>query len=92
MSVTVKVPPLLRRVTGRLDRIEIEAPDVAGCLAELTERYPDTKSHLFDDSGELKSSVVINVNGKDIQSVSGLQTSLKTGDVVNILLAHPAMG
>lgn len=92
MSAKVKIPPLLRRVAGRLDVVEVDATDIVDCLGKLGERFPGIKSHLFDEKGRLKSNVVINLNGKDVQSLSGLQTTLKSGDVVNILLAHPAMG
>ena len=92
MSVKVKIPPLLRTATGRRNVVEVEAGDVSGCLNKMGEQFPGTKSHLFDENGELKSSVTINVNGQNIQSLAGLQTALKPEDVVNILLAHPAMG
>ena len=39
----------------------------------------------------MKEIILINVNGKDMRSLSGLQTPVKSGDVVNILLAHPAI-
>ena len=91
MSVQVKVPPLLRQVTGRLAVVEVDATHVAECLGKLEERFPRIKSHLFDEKGELKSSIIINVNGKDMRSLSGLQTPVKSGDVVNILLAHPVI-
>jgi molybdopterin converting factor small subunit len=91
MSVKVKIPPLLRSVTGRRNVVEVEAGDVAGCLNKMVECFPGTKSHLFDENGELKSSVTINVNGKDIRSLSGPQTPVTSGDVVNILLAHPVI-
>ena len=92
MSVKVKIPPLLRTATRRQKVVEVEGGNVADCLDKMGELFPGTKSHLFDENGELKSSVTINVNGKDVHSLSGLKTALEPEDVVNILLAHPAMG
>ncbi|MFH1623758.1 MAG: MoaD/ThiS family protein [Pseudomonadota bacterium] len=91
MSVQVKIPPLLRQVTGRQGVLEVDATDVTECLGKMEERFPRIKSHLFDEKGELKSNIIINVNGKDMRSLSGLQTPVKSGDVVNILLAHPGI-
>jgi len=91
MSIQVKIPPLLRQVTGRLAVVEVDATHVAECLGKLEERFPLIKGHLFDEKGKLKSSIIINVNGKDMRSLSGLQTPVKSGDVVNVLLAHPAI-
>lgn len=91
MSVQVKIPPLLRQVAGRLRVLEVDAAHVDECLDKLKERFPRIKDHLFDEKDELKFNIIINVNGKDMRSLSGLQTPVTSGDVVNILLAHPVI-
>ena len=43
MSVTVKIPTPLRRVTDGVDQIEADSDQLAGALAQLNEQFPGIK-------------------------------------------------
>ena len=87
MSVTVKIPTPLRRVTGGVDQIEADSDQLAGALAQLNEQFPGIKERLFNDEGALHRFVNIYVNGEDVRFLSGLETPLKEGDEVSIVPA-----
>ena len=87
MSVTVKIPTPLRRVTDGVDQIEADSDQLAGALAQLNEQFPGIKERLFNDEGTLHRFVNIYVNGEDVRFLSGLETPLKEGDEVSIVPA-----
>ncbi len=87
MSVTVKIPTPLRRVTDGVDQIEADSDQLAGVLAQLNEQFPGIKERLFNDEGALHRFVNIYVNGEDVRFLSGLDTPLKEGDEVSIVPA-----
>jgi molybdopterin converting factor small subunit len=61
---------------------------VSELLKSLTERYGDTFAKwLFTGSGELHHSIVIFVNGENIQDIGGLSVKLgEQGDQVEIIM------
>ena len=87
MSVTVKIPTPLRRVTDGVDQIEADSDQLAGALAQLNEQFPGIKERLFNDEGALHRFVNIYVNVEDVRFLSGLETPLKEGDEVSIVPA-----
>ena len=88
MSVTVRIPAPLRKVTGER---EVVTADGGGSLLEtinrLDQEYPGLKERICDESGELRRFVNIYVNREDVRFLSGLQTTVKAGDEVSIVPA-----
>src|SRR3972149_7193600 len=87
MAVKVRIPSPLRRLTGNLALVEVEARDVAGCLEEMERRYPGVKERLLDSQGEIQQFVNIYVNGEDVRFLQELGTPLKAGDELSIVPA-----
>ena len=88
MSVTVRIPAPLRKVTG--EREVVTAAD-GGSLLEMINRldqeYPGLKERICDESGEIRRFVNLYINGEDVRFLSGLETPLKAGDEVSIVPA-----
>lgn len=84
---TVRIPPVLRSHTGGEREVEASGGTVGDALADLVERYPSMKSHLFDN-GSLQRYVNVYVNNQDIQYMEKLQTPVEERDTIIIL---PAM-
>ena len=88
MSVSVRIPTPLRKITG--DR-EVVTADGGGSLLEvidhLDREYPGLKERLCDESGEMRRFVNVYVNGEDVRFLSGLETPVKAGDEVSIVPA-----
>jgi sulfur-carrier protein len=87
LSVRVRIPAPLRSVTNGQSEINVDGASVADALSQLEARFPAIGPRLRDESGELRRFVNLYVNGEDIRFLSGLQTSLKTGDEMSIIPA-----
>ena len=87
MSVQVYIPTPFRRATNNADRVAVEAPDVKGLLDELEEQFGGLKGLVRNDQGEVHHHVNIYVNNEAIESLQGLETTLKDGDEVSIIPA-----
>ena len=87
MSVSVRIPTPLRKLTNEQDVVAAQAGSLAQCIEALDSSYPGLKERLCDESGELRRFVNIYVNGEDVRFLSGLQTALKSGDEVSIVPA-----
>ncbi|MBI2936196.1 MAG: MoaD/ThiS family protein [Chloroflexi bacterium] len=87
MSVLVRIPAPLRRVTKGLDKVEVSSTTLAQTLEELEARFPGIRERLMDETGELRHFVNIYVNGEDVRFLQGLDTEIKSGDEVSIVPA-----
>ena len=87
MSIDVYIPTPFRRATNNKDRVSVEAHDVRGMLDELEGRFSALKGLVRNDAGEIHHHVNLYVNSEAIESLQGLQTSLKDGDEVSIIPA-----
>ena len=87
MSVLVRIPTPLRRMTGGKDKVEVESSTLGEMVDTLESEYPGFKERLVDENGELRYFVNIYVNGEDVRFLQGLATATKTGDEVSIVPA-----
>ena len=85
--VTVYIPTPFRRATANRDRVDVNAPDVSGLLAELERAYGGLKGLVRNDAGEIHHHVAVYVNGAPIDELGGLATPLNDGDEVAIIPA-----
>jgi len=87
MSVMVRIPTPLRRMTGGKDKVEVESTTLGEMVENLESTYPGFKERLVDENGDLRYFVNIYINGEDVRFLQGLQTSTSTGDEVSIVPA-----
>ena len=87
MSVTVRIPTPLRKLTGQQDVISGDGSTLMACIDSLEQQYPGLKDRLCDEAGELRRFVNVYVNGEDVRFQEGLGTALKAGDEVSIVPA-----
>ena len=87
MSIDVYIPTPFRRATNNKDRVSVEARDVKAMLDELEGRFSALKGLVRNEAGEIHHHVNLYVNSEAIESLQGLQTSLKDGDEVSIIPA-----
>ena len=84
MSVVVRIPTPLRRMTGGKDKVEVESGKLSAMVEELEGNYPGLKDRLLDEEGELRYFVNIYLNGEDVRFLDGLDTATSSGDEVSI--------
>jgi len=87
MSITVRIPTPLRRVTNGEDKVTVEGSNLNEIIGSLNDKYPGIKARICDDQGDLRNFVNVYVNGEDVRFLEGLETSTKTGDEISIVPA-----
>jgi len=87
MSVTVRIPTPLRKLTAGADEVSIEAATVGAMIDNLEAAHPGLKERLCDDAGEIRRFVNVYVNDEDVRFMGGRDTELKDGDEVSIVPA-----
>lgn len=87
MSVKVRIPTPLQKLTEGRGEVEIAAKNVKELLEALEAKHPGIKARLCDDSGRVRRFVNIYLNEEDIRFLKQEATSLKDGDEVSIVPA-----
>ena len=87
MSVKVRIPTPLQKLTNNQSEIQCDAADINVLLAELEKKHPGIKERICDAEGKLRRFVNIYVNEEDIRFLKGQDTALKAGDDVSIIPA-----
>ena len=87
MSVMVRIPGPLRRLTNGVDKADVEGSTLAACIGELESRFPGIKQRLLDESGQMRYFVNVYLNGEDVRFLEGLETPTKSGDELSIVPA-----
>ena len=88
MSVTLRVPTILRTRTGG----EAEIPvDGVATLAELIDKvdadHPGIRGRVLDDDGKIRRFVNVYVGEDDVRFAQGLETPTPDGVTVSIIPA-----
>ena len=87
MSVQVRIPTPLRRLTNGQDKVAVEGSSVDEVIGSLNGEFPGFRERVCDESGELRNFVNVYVNGEDVRFLDGLKTAIKPGDEVSIVPA-----
>jgi molybdopterin converting factor small subunit len=76
MSIT------LRRLTAGTPHLTCEAANLGELFTALDLKFPDLKSHLRDEAGEVRRFLNIYVNEEDIRFLGGASYAFQDGDEV----------
>ncbi len=87
MSVMVRIPGPLRKITNGADKVEMEGESLSALIGALEAEYPGMKERLLDDNGELRYFVNLYLNNEDVRFLEGLNTVINSGDEVSIVPA-----
>ena len=87
MSIKVRIPLTLRRLTGEQEVIEIKAATVADAVDAMHARYNGVRDRIMDKTGHIRGSVLVFVNEEDIRFLQNESTPLKDGDEISIVPA-----
>ena len=83
----IRIPPQLRGEVGGAREVPAEGGTVRELLFDLMARFPGLRPQLVED-GEIASYVNVYVEGEDVRTLDGLDTSVDHGSTVILL---PAM-
>lgn len=84
---TVRIPPTLRAETGGEASVPASGSTVRELLDDLTGRFPALRERIYAE-GELARFVNVYVEGEDVRTREGLETSVPDGSIMILL---PAM-
>ena len=76
MSIRVRIPTPLRPLTGGRALVEASGANVAEVIGALARDAPALRAQLLSEDGRLRSFVNLYLNGEDVRSRSGLDTTL----------------
>lgn len=85
MAITVQIPTALRRLTGGTNEVSCSPTNLGELLAVLDQQFPDLKSHLRDERGEIRRFLNIYVNEEDIRFLGGNDYAFQDGDEVMLV-------
>ena len=88
MSVTLRVPTILRSLTGGQSEVSVDgAATLTELLDKLDAEHPGIKGRVLDDEGKLRRFVNVYVGEEDVRFAGGLQTPTPDGATVSIIPA-----
>lgn len=87
MSIKVRIPSPLQKLTKDKAEIEAEGRSVKELINNIEEKFPGIRERICDDSGKVRKFINIYVNEEDIRFLKQDETTLKDGDEVSIIPA-----
>jgi len=87
MTVTVRIPTPLRKLTAGSDEVSIEGATIGAMIDNLEAAHAGLKERLCDENGEIRRFVNVYLNDEDVRFLNGRDTELKDGDEVSIVPA-----
>jgi molybdopterin converting factor small subunit len=88
MSVTVRIPTILRTLTGGDAEVGVDSAATLGDVIDALEaKHPGLRTRVLDDDGKLRRFVNVYVNDDDVRFADGLQTPTPDGASVSIIPA-----
>ncbi|MGH3367018.1 MAG: MoaD/ThiS family protein [Nocardioidaceae bacterium] len=87
MSVSVRVPTILRTYTQGESKVSVDGSTLAEVLDSLDSSYPGIKGRVVDEQGQLRRFVNVYVGEEDVRFADGLDTQTPSGAQVSVIPA-----
>ena len=87
MSVSVRVPTILRTYTGGESEVSADGATLSEVLESLDSAYPGIKGRIVDEQGELRRFVNVYVGNDDVRFLEGLSTATADGTQISVIPA-----
>lgn len=87
MTVTVRVPTILRPLTGGAAEVTAEGTTLAEVLDALESDHAGIRARVLDEDGKLRRFVNVYVNDDDVRFSEGLATPTPDGASISIIPA-----
>ena len=87
MSVSVRIPTILRSYTGGESQVSADGATLADVLDSLESAHPGIKARVIDDNGALRRFVNVYVAEEDVRFSDGLDTPTPDGAQISIIPA-----
>jgi molybdopterin converting factor small subunit len=87
VSVSVRVPTILRSYTGGAAQVTAETGTLREVIAGLDAAYPGLGGRILDESGQLRRFINVYVGEQDVRFAQGLDTPVPAGGQVSVIPA-----
>ena len=87
MSVTVRLPTVMRTHAGGQSEVKAEGSTIGEIVDDLIRQFPGIEANLRNPEGGLHRFVNLYVNDEDIRYKGGLEAPVGADDQVSILPA-----
>ena len=87
MSVSVRIPTILRTYTGGASEVEASGATLADVLDDLESRHTGIRGRILDDNGALRRFVNVYVGNEDVRFLDDLATPTPDGVQVSVIPA-----
>jgi len=87
VTVSVRIPTPLRRVTNGAAEVSASGSTVREMIEDLERQFPGIRGRLCEENGEIRRFVNFFVGEEDIRFLQGLETPLQSGTQVSIIPA-----
>ncbi|UCH00114.1 MAG: MoaD/ThiS family protein [Deltaproteobacteria bacterium] len=87
MSITVRVPTPLQRLTQNQAEVKANGANIKELIEDLEKNFPGIKERICDETGEIRRFMNIYVNEEDVRFLQDDTTPLKDGDEVSMIPA-----
>ena len=87
MSVSVRIPTILRSYTGGESEVSATGATLAEVLEDLDSSYSGIKGRIVDESGELRRFVNVYVGNDDVRFLDHLVTPTPDGAQISVIPA-----
>jgi molybdopterin converting factor small subunit len=87
VSVTVRIPTVLRAATDGKRSVAVDGTTVGDVLGRFVDDHPGVRQQVFADDGQLHRFLNVYVNDDDVRYTGGLSTVVAAGDEVTLLPA-----
>jgi molybdopterin converting factor small subunit len=87
MSVSVRIPTILRTYTGGESEVSAEGDTLSAVLDDLDGSYAGIKGRIVDEKGELRRFVNVYVGNDDVRFLENLDTKTPDGTQISVIPA-----
>ncbi|MGI8576650.1 MAG: MoaD/ThiS family protein [Nocardioidaceae bacterium] len=87
MSVSVRIPTILRSYTSGASEVSADGATLADVLDSLDGAYPGIRGRIVDEQGSLRRFVNVYVGNDDVRFLDGLTTPVDEGTQVSVIPA-----
>jgi sulfur-carrier protein len=87
VSVSVRIPTILRTYTGGSAEVPAEAGTLREVIASLDVAYPGLAGRIVDDAGNLRRFVNVYVGEEDVRFAQGMETQVPAGAHISVIPA-----
>ena len=87
MSVSVRIPTILRTYTGGESEVSAQGSTLAEVLDDLETNYTGIKARILDEQGAIRRLVNVYVGNDDVRFLDELETPTPDGARISVIPA-----